>query len=217
MDYFFLGTKSLGHENSVIRALRRLWLGRLVKIYPCIIHQNKSAAKSTCVRDSLSLFAVSVMLCFWLLSTARTRRLCVAVVIIIIIIIIIDLIRFIERQNVERLPCRCDNIDAGSYWITWILVRFYRCCYFTPRPGMSAKYCDERVCMSCISRKPHVQTSRNFLYVLIPVLWMTSCLPIIGEENTTPVGYIFKVTRQRAALRAKFECLRLRFYLWNLL
>jgi len=134
MDYFFLGTKSLGHENSVIRALRRLWLGRLVKIYPCIIHQNKSAAKSTCVRDSLSLFAVSVMLCFWLLSTARTRRLCVAVVIIIIIIIIIDLIRFIERQNVERLPCRCDNIDAGSYWITWILVRFYRCCYFIPSP-----------------------------------------------------------------------------------
>ena len=41
-----------------------------------------------------------------------------------------------------------------------------------PREGCEVlKYCDERICLSVclsarISQKPHVQTSRNFLYVL---------------------------------------------------
>ena len=70
-----------------------------------------------------------------------------------------------------------------------------------------AKYCDYHrpVCMTvCTSVRSHkksrVQTSRNFLYVLnvaavrsssddnairyvLPVLWMTSCLPIIGQRR----------------------------------
>jgi len=37
-------------------------------------------------------------------------------------------------------------------------------------PGMCAKYCDERVCLSVCPfaslEKPHVQTSQNFLYLL---------------------------------------------------
>jgi len=69
-------------------------------------------------------------------------------------------------------------------------------------PRSSAKYCDQRACLSlCLSarmsRKPHVQTSQNFLYML-PVavvqsssdgsvaryvlLWMTSCFLIIGRK-----------------------------------
>ena len=73
--------------------------------------------------------------------------------------------------------------------------------YFAAR-YMGAKYCDECVCMSVslsarISKKLNVQTSWNFLYVLsmavarcfsddnriryvLPVLWMTSCFPIMG-------------------------------------
>ena len=62
------------------------------------------------------------------------------------------------------------------------------------------------VCLS-VSQKPHVETSRNFLYVLtvamtrsssddnaicyvFPLLWMTSCLPIIGQAKAMPTGHI---------------------------
>ena len=74
--------------------------------------------------------------------------------------------------------------------------------------GKGAKYCDERACMSVclyvclsvrVSLKPHDQTSRKLPYMLtvavarsfsddiairyvLPVLWMTSCLPIIGHK-----------------------------------
>jgi len=85
-----------------------------------------------------------------------------------------------------------------------------------------AEYCDELVCRSvsicvstCISQKPLVQTSQNFLYMLtmavarsssddnttccvLPVLWMTSCLPIIAPAKTMPIGCILNVTHQGA-------------------
>ena len=46
-------------------------------------------------------------------------------------------------------------------------------------------------------------------YVL-PVLRMTSGLPIIGQAKATPIGPIFKVTHQGAAPRTKsdvYDCL----------
>jgi len=46
-------------------------------------------------------------------------------------------------------------------------------------------------------------------YVL-PVLWMASCLAIIGQEKATPVGRILRMTHQEAALGAKsndYDCL----------
>jgi len=71
----------------------------------------------------------------------------------------------------------------------------------TSPPGNGAKYCDQRVYMSVclsarISEKPHLQTSRHFLYALtvavgrsssddsaicyiLPVLWMTSFFHIM--------------------------------------
>ena len=87
--------------------------------------------------------------------------------------------------------------------------------YYDKRVYMSVGLC---VCLSaCISqRPPHIQTSQNFLYVLIvtvdrsssdvntgryvlPVFCMTSCLPIIGQAYATPIRHILKVTHQRAA------------------
>jgi len=62
-------------------------------------------------------------------------------------------------------------------------------------------------------KKPHVQSSQNFLcmlcmaviqsvfddsavcYVLL-VLWMTSCLPIIGHAEVMPIGRTVRVTYQ---------------------
>jgi len=41
-------------------------------------------------------------------------------------------------------------------------------------------------------------------YVL-PVLWMTSCLPITDHAEATPVGRIFKVTHQAAAPGTKCD------------
>jgi len=46
-------------------------------------------------------------------------------------------------------------------------------------------------------------------YVL-PVLWMTSCLAIIGREKATPEGRALRMTHQEAALGAKsddYDCL----------
>jgi len=72
----------------------------------------------------------------------------------------------------------------------------------------------QSVCLSaCISQKPHVRTSRNLLFMLtvvvarsfsdnnamryvVPVLWMSSRLPIIDQAKATPVGRILKVTHQ---------------------
>jgi len=85
---------------------------------------------------------------------------------------------------------------------------------------VTLKYCDERVCLSvcplaCLENHTSA-TSRNFLYVLnaavtrissdhnalryvVPVLWMTSCLPIIGRAKATPVASILKVIHQETA------------------
>jgi len=77
--------------------------------------------------------------------------------------------------------------------------------YFAPPPHNGAKYCDECFCVavclsirSRIAQKQYVRTSRNSLYTLpvgvarffssdnaiccvFPVLWLTSCLPIMGR------------------------------------
>jgi len=80
------------------------------------------------------------------------------------------------------------------------------------------------VCLSAhISQKSHVQTSPNFLHMLtvtvvdppdnssihyvLPVLWTTSCLSLIGQAKATPVGRILRVTHQAAAPWCKVWCL----------
>ena len=89
--------------------------------------------------------------------------------------------------------------------------------------GSGAKYCDGRmsVCLSvCLSartsRKYRVQTSRNFLYTLpvavarsfsddnairyiLPVLWMTSRLSIIGEAMAMLIERMLRLIQQGAA------------------
>jgi len=80
---------------------------------------------------------------------------------------------------------------------------------------MSAKYCNLYVCV-CLSARtsqtPHVQTSRDFLYVVVarsssdgraicyvlPVLWMTSYLCIMAQMQTQTTGELFTVFRQVA-------------------
>jgi len=71
-------------------------------------------------------------------------------------------------------------------------------------PGTCAKYCDQHVCMSrcpLTYLKAHVQTARNFLYMLTvavawpfcednaiycvqTLLWLTSCFHIMGHISS---------------------------------
>ena len=44
----------------------------------------------------------------------------------------------------------------------------------------------------------------NAVDCVLPVLWMTLCLAIIGQANAMPIGRILKVTHQGAA-RAKCD------------
>jgi len=67
--------------------------------------------------------------------------------------------------------------------------------------------------LTLLSQKSHVQTSRNFLYMLnvavasrlyttryvLPVLWMTSCFHTVGRAKSTPIGCIFKMTHRGGA------------------
>jgi len=39
----------------------------------------------------------------------------------------------------------------------------------------------------------------NAVCNVLPVLWLTSCLPIVGEANATLIGHIFKVIHEGAA------------------
>jgi len=92
--------------------------------------------------------------------------------------------------------------------------------YFAPIRG--ANYCDERVGMclsvrSCISQRPHVQTTKFSVLVncgrgsvflwrqcyVLPVLRMTSRLPVIDKAKATRTGRILRVTHQGAAPGAK--------------
>jgi len=83
-----------------------------------------------------------------------------------------------------------------------------------------------RLLFVCISQKPQVQTSWNFIYVLpvavarsssdhsailyvLPVLWTTPYLPINGPHGAWLRGCILKVTHQWAERGAKSWCLRL--------
>jgi len=90
---------------------------------------------------------------------------------------------------------------------------------------MGAEYWDQPVCNTnvmsvclCVCllvylKKPHIPTSRNFVYMLaavvarsssddsvicyvLLVLWMTSCLLIITQAKATTRGRILKVTHQ---------------------
>jgi len=95
---------------------------------------------------------------------------------------------------------------------------------------MGAKYLDERVrtavrmsvCLR-ISQKRHIHTSQNFLYLLhvavapsssddnamhyvLPVLWMTPSLPMIGEAKATLTGYTLKGTHQWAEPSGVYDC-----------
>jgi len=80
------------------------------------------------------------------------------------------------------------------------------------------------VCLSArISKRPHGQTSRNFVYVLIvavarfssdnsaicyvPVLRMASRLSIIGQVKATPVRHILKVGVSPGAKSDVYDCL----------
>jgi len=103
--------------------------------------------------------------------------------------------------------------------------------FVTSPPGKVARYCDRRVCMLCLSVCLHVRshiskiTRPNFTkfsvhvtcgrdsvlirrqcdsYVL-PVLWMTSCFPVIERmgENQRRRGRMFRRVRQVATPVAK--------------
>ena len=41
-------------------------------------------------------------------------------------------------------------------------------------------------------------SDENAIHYVLPVSWMTSCLSIIVEAKSTPVGRILKVTHQEA-------------------
>jgi len=80
------------------------------------------------------------------------------------------------------------------------------------------------VCLSArMSQKPHVRTSRNFSVMLpvavarsssddnaicyvVPVLWMTSCLTIIGQAKVMPIGRILQAIHQGAARTGAKPC-----------
>jgi len=75
------------------------------------------------------------------------------------------------------------------------------------------------VCPLAYVKRPHCQTLSNFLYMLtvavvwssddigiryiLWVLWMTSCLPIIGHAKARPIRHILRVTHKGAAREAK--------------
>ena len=68
------------------------------------------------------------------------------------------------------------------------------CCYLASDRG--AKYCDERVCMSVCPlvylKRPHSQTSQNFLYGLtVTVAWLSSddnaiCIRVLWWRHVCP-------------------------------
>jgi len=83
-----------------------------------------------------------------------------------------------------------------------------------------------------IFQKPCVQTSRNFLYILIvavarsssddnvicyvlPVLWTTTWLPIIGQANATPVGRLLSDSSAGEALEAKSDIYDCLVFIWS--
>jgi len=39
-------------------------------------------------------------------------------------------------------------------------------------------------------------TDDDAIRYVLPVFWMTPCLPIIGQARTTPIGSIFTVTHR---------------------
>jgi len=46
-------------------------------------------------------------------------------------------------------------------------------------------------------------SENNAMYYVLPVLWMTSCVSIMGEEQAALIGRVLKVTHQGAAVEAK--------------
>jgi len=118
-----------------------------------------------------------------------------------------------------------------EYWIfttTFFALNCTKIFYFAPKSG--AKYCDERVrmyvCLSLCSLAylkndtselheffVHVTCGRVsdfFWRYALPVLWMTSCSPIIGRAKVTLIGRKLKVTHQGAEPGLKsdvYDCL----------
>jgi len=130
---------------------------------------------------------------------------------------------------------KCINGQCTDFILAVYMAKLeMRYCYFfppLPAAGRSANCCDERVCMFvCLSarvtHKPHVQTLWHFLSVLpvalaqsssddsairyvLPVLWLTICLPIIGQTRVRPIGHMRRVTHQWAEAGGELWCLRL--------
>jgi len=90
--------------------------------------------------------------------------------------------------------------------------------YFAPRDGRSGVSVCLWVCLSVrTSQKPHVRTSRNFLYMfpvavaqsssddnaicyVLPVSWMTSYFLSMWQMQIQAIGELFAVTRELAPL-----------------
>ena len=90
---------------------------------------------------------------------------------------------------------------------------------------MDAKYCNECVCLSVrshISKTTRPNVMKFSVYVLpaavarsssddsavryvLPVVWMTSCLPVISQAKVTSPGRVLKVTQQGAEPWAKCD------------
>ena len=110
------------------------------------------------------------------------------------------LVVFATMQSGRNFSFCLNFIFYIIYW--WIKIIHDDCDYFNSLPGgVRSNAMSVYVCLSArTSKKPHVQTSRNFLYILpvvvtrsssddnaiccvLPVLWMTSHLPIMGHRE----------------------------------
>jgi len=100
----------------------------------------------------------------------------------------------------------CQNIYVTHLTALLVLAIYY--IYFAPSRG--AKYCNKHVyvCLShshlkkptcpnvtkfsvivnCSHAVAWYSSDDNAIYYVFPVLWITSCLPIISQAKATPVG-----------------------------
>ena len=67
----------------------------------------------------------------------------------------------------------------------------------TTRPNLTNFFVPVTVTQSC--------SDNNAIRYVLPVLWMTSCLLIIGQAKATPIGRMLKVTQRTGSTGAKSD------------
>jgi len=112
-------------------------------------------------------------------------------------------------------------------------------CYgFAVTGEKGAKYCNKRFCMYlCLSARLHMSKNKGAIFTnfskcivsvarsfssddnairyVLPVLCMTSCLPVFGQAKETPTRHILKVTYQgqNGEKCDVYDCLAVSMYL----